>query len=364
MDWTLTKQDSAAFKGIAIMAMLVHHLYYSIPDWIEPYDGALNWLGRLGKVCVCMFLFISGYGLSVSYMKEKKQGLVVAIRFVARRLVSFYMNYWVVFLIFVPITVYGFGRSFSYAYWCGGGSPTILNRFLDLMGIQYPPYNITWWFNRLIIAFYIAFPILFWCIKKSPLPTLLASLLWMFLFKKDIWCNGIHLYQFTFIMGILWHNVTTRHDMWIELGRGSISSKLSLVMERNGWLFSMASVLFLITTVLCWQYPIIPFLTDERMGTFLSIATLLVITSILRKKTFLMKALAFLGIHSANIYMTHTFYNVYWNFTWLHDNAIMRSGVNFVVLLTMSILTSLLIELLKEKTGVNKLANTIKQKLT
>jgi peptidoglycan/LPS O-acetylase OafA/YrhL len=310
MDWALTKQESSAFKGIAIMAMLVHHLYCSIPDWVEPYDGALLWLGCLGKVCVSMFLFISGYGLSASYMKEKKQNTTSAIKFVVRRLALFYMNYWMIFLIFVPITVCGFGRSFYVAYDTGGES-AILNIFLDLLGIQNPPYNITWWFNRLIVVLYIVFPLLFWCIKKDPILILLASLLWFSVYKKDLLCGGMHLYQFTFMMGILWHNVTTRHGMQIELGRGTISHKLLLLTERNCWLLPMASLLFLIMTILCWQYPVIPHLSSERMGSFVSIAILLVILFLLGKSKVLMNTLAFLGVHSANIYLLHTFYNGY-----------------------------------------------------
>jgi hypothetical protein len=49
---------------------------------------------------------------------------------------------------------------------------------------------------------------------------------------------------------------------------------------------------------------------------------------------------------------------------WLHDNNIMRSGVNFVILLAMCVLTSLLIEFLKEEIGVNKQTNAIKNKLS
>ena len=101
-------------KGIAICAMLFHHLYYSIPDWIKPYDGVLYWLGELGKVCVALFLFCSGYGLSAQYAKIND--VKGTAGFLVKRFASFYLNYWMVFLIFVPITVFVFHRPLASAY--------------------------------------------------------------------------------------------------------------------------------------------------------------------------------------------------------------------------------------------------------
>lgn len=67
----MSKQDTLVLNGIAIIAMLFYYLYCSIPEWIEPYDGVLAWMSDLGKVCVAMFLFCSGYGLSAQYEKVK-----------------------------------------------------------------------------------------------------------------------------------------------------------------------------------------------------------------------------------------------------------------------------------------------------
>ena len=135
-------------KGIAIIAMLFHHLYCSIPDWVEPYRGCLFWLGDLGKVCVAIFLFCSGYGMAVKYAKT--DGLKDKAKFLFKRFISFYTNYWIIFLIFVPITVLLFNRPFSAAY---GENVNIIKRLAyDFLGIQgFQSYNITWWFNKLII---------------------------------------------------------------------------------------------------------------------------------------------------------------------------------------------------------------------
>lgn len=127
VNYSLSKTDTVALKGIAILAMLFHHIYTCPPAGVEPYDGILLFLGALGKVCVSMFLFCSAYGLSVQYAGTET--IEDSIKFVVKRLIRFYVNYWFVFLIFVPIGVFIFGRTladagniymihtFIYYYW-------------------------------------------------------------------------------------------------------------------------------------------------------------------------------------------------------------------------------------------------------
>lgn len=61
----MTIDDSKILKGIAICAMLWHHLFYEHPE----YGKIVFHLALLGKVCVSMFLMISGYGLTKQYNK-------------------------------------------------------------------------------------------------------------------------------------------------------------------------------------------------------------------------------------------------------------------------------------------------------
>ena len=154
--FALSKQDTSVMKGIAIIAMLCHHVYTCQPEWVEAYPFILTTMGVLGKVCVAIFLCCSGYGLAVQY--EKVLGLTTClidklrttIVFIIKRLIKFYSAYWFVFLIFVPITIVCFDRPLSAAY---GENVNIVKRlFWDILGIQgFQSYNITWWFNRLII---------------------------------------------------------------------------------------------------------------------------------------------------------------------------------------------------------------------
>lgn len=98
--FAISKQDTSVMKGIAIIAMLCHHVYTGQPSWLEPYSWCLTTLGVLGKVCVAMFLFCSGCGLAVQYDRSMVIALTVrekirtTIKFVIKRLIKFYSAYW------------------------------------------------------------------------------------------------------------------------------------------------------------------------------------------------------------------------------------------------------------------------------
>lgn len=67
----LTLHDTAILKGLAICAMLVHHLFYELPAY-----GYVVWhCALLGKVCVAIFLFLSGFGLTFQFGKIPIHGM-------------------------------------------------------------------------------------------------------------------------------------------------------------------------------------------------------------------------------------------------------------------------------------------------
>jgi len=89
-DFTFSSTDSFILKGIAICLMLWHHLFTTI----ECGEVALYW-GRLGKVCVSIFLFVSGYGLYVQYSKVNFTNTSSFLKnnfiFLLNRLTKFYL---------------------------------------------------------------------------------------------------------------------------------------------------------------------------------------------------------------------------------------------------------------------------------
>ena len=66
----LRKEDTLALKGVALLFLLSHHLFY-LNDGV--YDDILLGMGHylvqeigiMSKICVAFFVFLSGYGLMV-----------------------------------------------------------------------------------------------------------------------------------------------------------------------------------------------------------------------------------------------------------------------------------------------------------
>ena len=70
-----TKKQSLAVKGVAILMMLWHHLFYpgnyaefTLNCWPIMESQAVH-IALFSKICVSLFAFISGYGLFLSYRK-------------------------------------------------------------------------------------------------------------------------------------------------------------------------------------------------------------------------------------------------------------------------------------------------------
>lgn len=349
--FALTKQDTAVLKGIAIIAMLMHHLWGCPSEGVEPYTGALGFLGNVGKVCVAMFLFCSGYGLSVGY--EKESGLRNTLKFLAKRLLKFYANYWVIFLVFVPITIFCFDRPLSEAY---GESVNIPKRLLyDLLGVQgFQSYNITWWFNKLIIVFYFLFPILYSCIRKFKWTTLFLSfcVLFLDLLVSDFgYLPFIVEYMFPFVVGISLYQYRANLLLFSQW------------LQQHFMCGIFVSFVLLCCGVAIRECSIIPHFSGLRVDALLTISIVMFVVACQQKTIFFNRFFVFAGTHSANIYLIHTFFNGYWPTVDILHSERMVVGGDLVLLLALSIGSSILIEYLKSVSKYNSVINKITSKL-
>ncbi|WP_273874818.1 acyltransferase family protein [Serratia marcescens] len=147
-------EKSNYLKGIAIILMLAHHLF-AFPDRISPdvtvkYIGMLpgtdmyieTYIGLFGKICVSMFLFLSGYGFSLR--RE------VSVKYIFGKLKNLYISYWLVIFIFVPIgIIFYHGARFSTSI------PIFLENFIGIKST----YNGEWWFFKLYVLYVLSLPL-------------------------------------------------------------------------------------------------------------------------------------------------------------------------------------------------------------
>ena len=109
-----SKNESLAMKGIAILMMYVHHFYFTPERW-EGYSidffpltaGSTEYIALFFKICVCIFVFITGFGMTMSIKKKDTQLDVPSpylLSYSKRRLVSLLSNFIFVFLLSVIVS--------------------------------------------------------------------------------------------------------------------------------------------------------------------------------------------------------------------------------------------------------------------
>lgn len=151
-------------KGVAVLLLLWHHLRFG--QLVENPTPHGFWLlvAFYGKVCVAIFLVLSGYGLWMSYNKKRPK----TSTFYVQKITNIMMPYWVCFIIFGALGALFFGRTVDYLY--GGQWGGAFINFLGLnMYFKTPSMNDAWWFISLILLFYILFPYAFKLLDEMPI---------------------------------------------------------------------------------------------------------------------------------------------------------------------------------------------------
>lgn len=356
--YSLSRDDTAVLKGIAILAMLCHHL--NAPGGgihVQDVSSFWKWAGILGKICVAIFVFCSGYGLGVqssdtSFGRTFPERAIGSVKFLLHRFLKFYANYWVIFLLFVPITVLLFGRPLHAAYGESANIPWHL--FLDVFGLQGShSYNITWWFNKLIIILYLLFPLIHWGVKKHIGITLSLAFLACLFCWNWAWSESsehVLLYVFPFTLGVAWTQIQDR------------MTDLAERFKLRGWSLACGSAVAICMCIYLREHQVFPLLNSVKMdGVITGFIVLLVIC--LRPYTPSIRlVLQLFGRHSSNIYLLHTFVNAYWpTAPWLHNNF---SGVvKFLLLLMASLMCSVVIEWIKKVSRYEGLVKSIAAKV-
>ena len=125
-----SKNDTMIAKGFAAILLLIHHLFYTtdyaFSSFLFSREGWVN-LAKISKVCVAMFLILSGYGLAKSFEKHQ----LSSFSFVKRHLLKVYTGFWMIFaLSLIPLCFAYKGKTFG-STWGGG-----IQFIEDFLGIR------------------------------------------------------------------------------------------------------------------------------------------------------------------------------------------------------------------------------------
>ncbi len=296
----LSQAATQELKWLSILAIIFAHIGYvlvSDSHFLYPLS-TFAWVG------VDIFLFTSGYGLTLSMMRHP-----LSIRdFYWRRLVKICIPFWFVLCCIIFTDILFLGRHYDISY--------LIQSFFGWFPSAdvWEDINSPFWYMTWILGFYIVFPIFFYA-KKEWLTAIILSIIanlvtWLNPMDiQSIWLHQLHTNAFSLWILFAWFlsKKSTRIDTLLKF----------IKIWNIRWkyiIFSLliAFVLFITTridilnwsfignyiTQIWWNTPVI-------MTQILSLLVLSIIVILFIFKTTQNRFLALFGIYSYELYLIH-----------------------------------------------------------
>lgn len=323
----ITKRDSKMLKGVAILSMLVLHLFcrkdnlpYTPLLWIGS-TPLVYYFGQFGDICVAIYCFVSGYA---HYMQSSEANL----RQRRKRLLRFLIQFWTVVTVFSLIGLLT-GNSVI---------PGSINEFLlNCLTIK-NSYNGAWWYANIYILLVVLQPLSHKFVEKCPV---WAVLLFAFMFytvgygiRFWGWCGSnspvvswiithiglLGTSYLPYVIGMLFYK---KHI--IAFLRQKIIS--SSVKNPHTYINLFAIATF---TAMIVAHGIVPSL----FVAFITATVTIVLLCICKLPQGLMNLLCYFGEHSTNIWLIHMFF-----YTRLFDGFVFYAKYPVAVLLLLIVLS-------------------------
>ena len=356
-----TKKDTMAMKGIAIIMMIIHHCFFETSRY-EGYNivfAPLNErytviIASFFKICVGIFVFLSGFGITKSIIKISNGRLAdkqTLKKVVFKRYIALMFGFIFVFILSQlfcwfankgQIEIYKSNNIFnSISYFIADGLG-----LANLFGT--PTLNGTWWYMSLAIIIVVITPLLYNLIKKYGLIITLALNIFITQVLK------VDKYDITRWMTILIFGIYSANTSLLTQIKNCYTNTIFKKIIK-----------FIIYTALL----VGAIVFREKLNyTFLEIRDGLIpmifigyCYEFILPIKYVTNILQFLGKHSMNIFLTHTFIRYYYfkDFTYSFKYSILI----VLVLLGISIIVSMVIELLKKAIKYNEFIEFLKQKV-
>lgn len=158
-------------KGVAILMVIFSHIGY----FLDSGRSFLYPLSVAGGVGVNIFLFLSGFGLTISALKSHHS----VLGFYWKRLSRIFLPMWVVLIAFLALDYFILKINYS--------RETLTYLFLGFVPYAdiYLSFNSPLWYFTLILFYYLIFPLVFW--KKAPiLSAALILIISVFVLRQDL----------------------------------------------------------------------------------------------------------------------------------------------------------------------------------
>lgn len=304
---TYTKQDALMTKGMAILFMVILHLFFRERSvvlgtpllWFNEDIPVIYWLGFYGEICVTVYCLCIGYAQYMLYKDGKATWILTS-----RRVFRILVNYWIILVIFCFAGL---------LYTAQTNIPGSLSEFIKNVFL-FHRYNTAWWFLNSYILFLLIPPrIKFFITEKMSVRngiilSLIASVLFYLIKKAGVWAAVPSEYTIlTFVTKEIQNLLSILPPIWI----GSFFYKGN-IMQRvyNSYYgrFSNKKTAKSMLAIIWIIQLIIMNLLHKSVLNIIFGTLAFVQFNIWNKGEITKKVFMFLGKHSTNIWLSHVFF--------------------------------------------------------
>lgn len=366
-----TKEHTMQMKGIAIIILLFHHCFLNAQRWATvPYEKlattkgwgyypisfapfsshTIQYLASFSKICVAMFVFMTGYGMWVSYESQKKK--TTMSNYIKKRMVTLMTGFLIIFVV-TEILAIPTGR-FIEVY--GHDFRSVVYMIIDALGLAKllgtPLFCLTWWYMSLAIVLIMIFPFVHSIMEKYQWIVVVASII------VPRACGfGQSTDLFRYLLAYTLGMYFAQHDL---LAR--IKEKFK---EQNvvGKLLSLiVSLIGLAVIIKCRQNAWIGWKYLDFWDGFAAMYVIVLSYIYILNGKWIVKGLGFLGKHSMNIFLIHSFYRdvFFHKFTY----SFYYAWLDYIVLMAISLVTSIVLEWFKKLIRYEKFIDWVKRLVT
>lgn len=340
-----TKYHSNMAKGLAILFLLFYHLFESAELLVSlevnhaPFsqESFLRFSG-FGNICVSVFVFLTAFGIASGLFGESLPEALfwkTAYSQAAKRFFRLMLHFAILYLSVNLL----WGTRFDYKSLYGPGIQGILLMVTDGLGLSMffgtPTLNATWWYMEIAYLLIFLVPVLVQLTRKLGCLVLLPG---FFLPYALTIHPDLERYLFVAFFG-----VCAAREGWPQK---LLNLKFHPALQWLAGIGGLALCVLVRQNFMVHEYYL--HLLDAPIALFM----LYLGAGLLGSVPVLGKALAFVGRHSMNIYMVHTFfYMILWRQYIYHFRY---AGITFLLLLAVSLLYSVILEALKKVTGLQR----------
>lgn len=351
------KNETTKVKGIAILLLLFHHLFYS-PERVQQSgikflllsESLIEPVATAARICVWVFVFLSAYGLSYQYKRHK--GEENPMQFILKHWISLMKSYWIIYVIIFIL----------YRIFVGNPLQVYENDlkkvFLDFMGwadfFHTPMLTGVWWYMCFAQLLIIVMPIVYiYCEKLGTAGFIIGFLVLQYMPDgiQSIYGGKYSNYFLIVILAVICMK-TQFFDQVLKVKENRTKNTIELIVE-----------VLMIVILLTFKYKFKE--TDQwqinSVVSAISAFLIIILVSKYFRRKNITKILQFLGKYSGDIFMLHAFFYtfcpgmIYWS-----HNALL----SYLTLLGVSLAIAIIIEKIKQGLHYDEMIGRVAQNIT